>query len=208
MSTPPPYPSRIFGSAEISVCGQYRYELTRSWDSTKPAIAFVMLNPSTADAAEDDPTIRKCIGFANRWGYGELRVYNLFNFRATDPLLLPADAFEARGLKATEFAARVIDSHVVVCAWGSTPVAKRNPMDFARIYCKTMWSLHLDRLFALQINQDGNPRHPLYVRNDQPLIPFTIPPDVEPQSCLACQRVMVRDGDHWKCMNCGQEAPL
>ena len=71
--------------AEISPCGLHRYRLTREWAPTLPTIAFVMLNPSTADGEIDDPTIRRCIGFARDLGYGRLHVVNLFTYRATDP---------------------------------------------------------------------------------------------------------------------------
>ncbi len=72
-------------SAIISECGEYRYSLSRIWDESLPAIAFLMLNPSTADGSQDDPTIRRCISYAKQWGYGVLHVVNLFAYRATDP---------------------------------------------------------------------------------------------------------------------------
>lgn len=63
-------------SAIISECGAYRYRLERQWDGEKPNVAFLVLNPSTADASQDDPTIRRCIGFARYWGFGGLIVGN------------------------------------------------------------------------------------------------------------------------------------
>lgn len=72
-------------SAIISPCGQYRYRLERAWDRSFPAAVFVCLNPSIADATLDDPTLRKCVGFARRWGCGHLVLVNLFALRATDP---------------------------------------------------------------------------------------------------------------------------
>ena len=71
--------------AVLSECKKYRYMLRRVWDRTKPACLFIGLNPSTADATVDDPTIRRCVGFADSWGYGELVVGNLYAFRATKP---------------------------------------------------------------------------------------------------------------------------
>jgi len=70
--------------AVLSKDGVYRYTLTRKWAEGHRAL-FVMLNPSTADATLDDPTIRRCIGFAKKWGYGSIEVVNLFAFRATNP---------------------------------------------------------------------------------------------------------------------------
>ena len=59
------------GTALFSPCQRFRYTLTRTWDETKSGVAFICLNPSTATATEDDPTIRRCIGFAKTWGYGK-----------------------------------------------------------------------------------------------------------------------------------------
>ena len=71
--------------ASMSQCGLYRYTLWRVWDESKPACVFVGLNPSTADASEDDATIRRCVRFAKDWDCGELLMLNLFAFRATRP---------------------------------------------------------------------------------------------------------------------------
>ena len=71
--------------ALISPCGQYRYWLMRSWDKYSPRLPIIMLNPSTADASTNDPTIRRCIAFAVREGFGSIVVTNLFAFRATSP---------------------------------------------------------------------------------------------------------------------------
>lgn len=74
--------------ALISPDGLYRYWLLRQWDVLRPCVAFIGLNPSTADASIDDATIRKCIAFATAWGYGSLLMLNLFAFRATDPCVM------------------------------------------------------------------------------------------------------------------------
>ena len=71
-------------TADISDCGAYRYRLTREW-SDKPLLPFVMLNPSDANAEIDDPTIRRCMGFARAWGYGGIVVGNLYAFRTPYP---------------------------------------------------------------------------------------------------------------------------
>lgn len=167
----PPRPTRPIGAAAISACGLYRYELTRSWDAKKPTIAFVMLNPSTADAAEDDPTIRRCIGFADRWGFGELRVYNVFALRTPDPASLweHPDPF---GPEFDTYAARPRLCDQVVVAWGTFGTKGRNA---ARGRCFAEEHLLGVDLWALAINADGSPRHPLYVRADQTLTRWEIP---------------------------------
>jgi len=78
------------GTAALSACGRYRYELTRQWgdDGVRGRVCWIMLNPSTADAEVDDPTIRKCIGFSKRWGFERMVVVNLFAHRSSDPAVL------------------------------------------------------------------------------------------------------------------------
>ena len=75
-------------AAAFSPDRRYRYTLRRQWDDALPYCLFVMLNPSTADATQDDPTIRRCIGFTKAWGFGGLLVGNLFALRSTDPAAL------------------------------------------------------------------------------------------------------------------------
>lgn len=74
-----------FVSATARIRGDYRYRLTRVWDEALPMVTFVLLNPSTADAATLDPTLRRCIHFANRDGFGGLVIVNLYAFRARHP---------------------------------------------------------------------------------------------------------------------------
>lgn len=76
-------------SADVSACGRYRYWLSRRLSMGERTILFVGLNPSTADAALDDPTIRRCVGFARAWGFDWLFMGNVNAFRSTDPKGLP-----------------------------------------------------------------------------------------------------------------------
>lgn len=80
-----PMPGPSAHDAVLSTCGRYRYRLTRTWSQNRPPATFIMLNPSTADAHEDDKTIRRCIGYARRWGLGGLVVVNLYGYRSTNP---------------------------------------------------------------------------------------------------------------------------
>src|SRR5690606_33929820 len=111
-------------------CGRYRYSLTRHIPSllrwVRP-VTFVMLNPSTADASEDDPTIRRCISFAERIGGTELEVLNLFALRATDPKeLLEAqrNGVDPIGPENDEYLRRISPMSTVIVAWGAHPAAR------------------------------------------------------------------------------------
>lgn len=78
------YSGATFGGADK----EYRYRLWRIWDPTQAPCMFVLLNPSTADEETNDPTVRRCMGYARSWGYGGLIVCNLFALRSTDPQAL------------------------------------------------------------------------------------------------------------------------
>ena len=151
--------------AILSPCGRYRYRLERRWDAG-PTACFIMLNPSTADANHDDPTIRRCIGFAKREGCGGLVVVNLFSYRATDPRALLEDRNPLGGPEHEREFHRAITKAdgPVIAAWGSWS-SKRFPNP-------GHWTAQRygDRLLCLGKTKDGRPRHPLYVKADAPLI--------------------------------------
>jgi hypothetical protein len=149
--------------ATISECGQYRYLLWRVWDTSLPTVAFVMLNPSTADAQADDPTIRRCVAFARDWGYGRLDVVNLFPLRATNPAVLSkhADPLGPAGLADTAILDAVRGAPLIICAWGGKSVARRRADTVLR---QLLGIAGLsDRLHHIGLNQDGSPKHPLYI---------------------------------------------
>lgn len=168
-------------SAILSPCGRYRYRLSRTWDASKGRAVFVMLNPSTADADQDDPTIRRCVGFARSWGYGELAVVNLFAWRATKPrdLLAAPDPIGPDNLSRIREAVR--GAGVVVAAWGAF-VANLPPKHdaFRNRGIDMIEAVEaLGPLHVIGVNRDGNiePRHPLYLKADEPLVPYgpTVP---------------------------------
>lgn len=153
-------------SATLSDDGRYRYTLERQWGDGK-TVAFVMLNPSTADASQDDSTIRHCVNFARLWGCGRLVVVNLFAWRATDPGDLPADKAEAVGPGNDEVILAVArQSDIVVCAWG-THGAKWGRGAEVLAMLRTCTNPH-----ALRMTKDGHPSHPLYLPGN--LIPRII----------------------------------
>jgi hypothetical protein len=149
----------ILRTAHISPDGMYRWTLTRVWGATGKRMTFIMLNPSTADALIDDPTIRRCVGFARAAGMGALEVVNLYAYRATqpedlwlveDPVGGSNDGVLRRVLK------QAADQHQpVVAAWGTNARPDR-----------VEWLLrqpHSDRLSALRVTKGGAPGHPLYL---------------------------------------------
>ena len=149
-------------SAIISDCGLYRYQLTRTWGEEKPAV-FVMLNPSTADALEDDATIRRCIGFAKKWNCGGIVVVNLFAYRATKPkeLLSATDPQGPDNL--THIFNTVQAARLIVCAWGA--YNKLNGQDKKVITC-IRGAIKMADVVCLGTTRDGHPRHPLYLPKD------------------------------------------
>lgn len=159
----------ILKDALISPCGQYRYWLTRRWSLLQEPLLIVMLNPSTADAENDDPTIRRCMTFARREGFGGIRVMNLFAFRATSPeVMKAADApiGTDNGRHLSGALARAADTNTpVLAAWGAHG-SFRDRARMAAISAKG----HGAKLVCLGVTKDGHPRHPLYVRADQPFI--------------------------------------
>lgn len=156
-------------AALISGCKRYRYWLSREWDASKPKMVFVMLNPSVADADIDDPTIRRCMGFAAREGCGGIVVVNIFAFRATDPQELVGNKI-ARGEHNDDWqyewisqAAR--DGAPVVLAWGAHKTVTQEAKRFLDYYAE----MGID-LYCLGQTKSGAPKHPLYIASDQPLV--------------------------------------
>lgn len=146
----------------ISSCGTYRYRLTRQLGEGAGTCCFVMLNPSTADASIDDPTIRRCMGYARSFGCAELLVVNLFAYRATDPRVLYAMAPDrAVGPDNDAYIRDACDAaQLVICAWGNHGAhASRAQKVLTLIRQQGV------RPMALKINAaTGQPAHPLYLK--------------------------------------------
>ncbi len=143
-------------SAIISQDEMYRYALTREWNEGVGTVAFIGLNPSTADAFEDDPTIRRCIGFAKSWGYSGLAMINLFAYRATDPkkMMSAADPIGPENDKHIKLFSEIASE--IVCAWGAHGSFLKRNKDIE-------FMIQPSRLKALRLTKDGNPSHPLYL---------------------------------------------
>jgi len=155
-------------SAVLSSCGQYRYELWRRW-AEGPHVLFIMLNPSTADATNDDATIRKCVAYAKRWGFGALCVGNLFAFRATDPKDMKAAADPIGPENNATLARLASEAGVIVAAWG----AHGTHMSRDKAVMKMLPTIN-----ALHVTKDGSPGHPLYLKGDATPFPLNVNVDL------------------------------
>jgi hypothetical protein len=156
-------PNVTVKTAIISPDEHYRYWLVRLW-ANDPVAVFVMLNPSTADAVDDDPTIRRCVDFANRWGCGGLIVVNLFAYRATSPRDLvmadiDSDVYgpdnELHQTNALNIAKKY--NAPIICGWGKDGDVNEAGRKF---YEQHSTDYHLQ---CLGVNSDGSPKHPLYL---------------------------------------------
>jgi hypothetical protein len=164
--------------ATISDCGIYRYFLGRT-RGEGPICTFIMLNPSVADAERDDPTIRKCMGFAERWGCGQLSVVNLFAVRATNPIevLAFADPVGPLSKRYFDFAINAhVSNHAIarrrigplVCGWGVHGGYLDRDLEVTRWIDNWPGA----RPVCLGFTKDGHPRHPLYAPYDTPVVPY------------------------------------
>jgi hypothetical protein len=150
--------------AYISQDGRYRYYLLREWDREKPMLMICMLNPSTADVLTDDPTVRRCMNFARREKFGGIEIVNLFNLRTPNPEIILRHP-DPKGPQYELFLGdELFKSRPVLCAWGSCGFGWR-----VDEMVKRMRGAGAE-LFCLGKNKDGNPKHPLYVPNTQPMV--------------------------------------
>jgi hypothetical protein len=149
--------------AFISNDGLYRYWLSRSWDNSKNTVGWIMLNPSTASASKDDPTVRRCINFAKSWGYGGILIVNLFAYRSKNPQDLKTCPVDPVGPDNDYFIREVLLScKIMVAAWGINGNYKGRGKKVAK---------RLPVLHCLGKTAAGHPRHPLYVAADtKPII--------------------------------------
>lgn len=151
----------------------YRYELYRNWDASKEMVFFIMLNPSKADAESDDPTIRRCIGFAKSWGYGSICVGNLFPFRTTDPktLLKCENPFGERNIKHLKYMSQI--SSMTICAWGNKAIVdnilKTNKCSIGDLIGGIEGA---EDLHCIAVSKDNVPKCPLYLKSDLLPVPY------------------------------------
>jgi len=159
--------------AEFSDDRTHRLKLWRQWDLSKPAVLFIMLNPSLADEAKLDPTVRKCVGFAERWGHGKLFIGNLYTLISPYPedVLSGVVPIAPGADQALLDMARLVDR--VVVAWGAQPWLTRRAHDV----CRLILFAKRGPLWCLGRTKDGWPRHPLYRSYETVLEPYVGVPD-------------------------------
>lgn len=162
----------LYYSADISADGIFRHSLCRRWDYfyMRTKLTYIMLNPSTADHQKDDPTIRKCIHYAKQAKFNGFNVVNLFDYRATDPQNLRKAGYPVSGHNAAAVEIAMLNSDVVVCAWGAH--ANRPEVRLAADVVVDFSRRRRLQLYCLGLTKDGHPRHPLMLRNDQPILPW------------------------------------
>jgi hypothetical protein len=154
----------VDGGADFSRDRVYRYRLWRTFESGEGTVTFIGLNPSTADETNNDPTVRRCMGFAYRWDFQRFVMLNIFGFRSTDPRPLTTMS-NPTGPENDEWIQLVVgEASLVVAAWGNQGSIQRRGA-FVR------QSLDSHALHHLGLTVMGYPRHPLYVRGDtQPIV--------------------------------------
>ncbi len=159
--------SYVENDATISDCCLYRYLLRRTWDHAKPRALLIMLNPSTADAKIDDPTIRSCVRLLTALGYGSMEVVNLFAWRATEPDNLLSASEPVGNINDYAIMSAVGRCDMVICAWGAHRAADQR----AR---KVVEMIRAERpaVFCFGKTKDGAPKHPLYIKTGTPLLTY------------------------------------
>jgi len=157
----------VLRTALFSPCGRFRYLLSRRWDTGRGTVLWIMLNPSTADAERDDPTIRRCIGFSRLWGFGAMEAVNLFALRATDPRELGRADDPVGPLNDRHIADAAAGAAAVIAAWGAHPLAASRTGEVRPLLPGSVR--------CLGRTASGAPRHPLYTPSHARRIAFRGP---------------------------------
>ena len=153
----------MISKASLSRDQKYRYSLSRIWEEHKECVLFIGLNPSMADAKSDDPTIRRLIGFAQRWGFGGMHVCNLYAYRTPDPKELfkvayPIGKYNYRYIKKMRKEARI-----TVLIYGN---------DGRRFDRHEKILKQIDKPYCIKVSKGGMPMHPLYLKYTEQPLPY------------------------------------
>ncbi|MGB8700183.1 MAG: DUF1643 domain-containing protein [Thermosynechococcaceae cyanobacterium] len=153
------------GGAIFDATGQYRYTLWREWDARRSRLCIVMLNPSEADETHNDPTIRRCIAFGQRLGYGSVEIVNLFAYRTPYPQALK-QALDPIGSENDQHLLQASHrSRELVLAWGNWGSLWERDRQVRQLLAGTT-------CYCFGLNRTGQPRHPLYLPRATQLMPY------------------------------------
>ena len=142
--------------------GQFRYNLTRRWGEG-PTLLWIMLNPSTADGKQDDPTIRRVVSFTEKFGHHSAAIINLFALRSPSPAHLLTAPDPVGPENDSYISAQLIEHPIAICAWGAVHPKLRWRVHEVRGF------LHGHNAYCLGKTKAGDPRHPLYLSKDTTL---------------------------------------
>jgi len=160
-----------FSGAVFDQHRAYRFVLWRFWNDS-PRVLFIGLNPSTANELQNDPTIRRCLGFAEKWGYGGMYFCNLFAYVSTDPRALSSEeALHSANIPAIMMATKLVV--MTVAAWGDGIELVENGQLIAA-HIKEL----IESSWCFGLTQKGNPKHPLYLSGETEVVMFETPPVV------------------------------
>lgn len=142
----------------------YRYFWSRVWDDTLPRLGFILLNPSTADEHQGDPTVNRCVERAKRLGYGSIRLGNIFAYRSTDPHQLKSVA-DPVGEKNDSYLRGILAyCRVTIVGWGNHGLL--HGRGDAVVILARMLNVPV---YSLGMTAHRQPTHPLYLSYDRPL---------------------------------------
>lgn len=153
----------IAKTAELFPCRRYRYSLTRTWDNGKPHVLFIGLNPSTADELTDDATIRRCMRFAESWGYGGIVMANLFAFRSRHPKIMKESKDPVGPENNQKLTVLSTQAGLIVAAWGTHGNYKGRDNEVKRL---------IPGMKCLGTTKDGHPKHPLFLKSNTLFVAF------------------------------------
>jgi hypothetical protein len=168
----------VTAAACFSTCGRYRWWLQRRWQASRPTVLFIGLNPSSANAERDDPTLRRLVGFARAWGFGALEVVNLFARCSATPAVLRRSSNPV-GAENDQWLQRCVASaDALWLGWGNGGSwGQRDQQVLALLEAALPPGVPL---LAVGLTASGQPRHPLYAPASAPPLRLQHPGDLQP----------------------------
>jgi len=158
----------MIGYAIFSECQRYRYGLSRVAYPEKKTLMYVLLNPSTADAQKNDPTVARCWVRARNLGYGQMLIGNLFAIRSADPRDIFKESDPVGPDNDTYLVIMAAAAHTIILGWGNEGAYRGRSKQVVKLLREN----YARPLYCLHMNGSGMPKHPLYLRYDLPLIEF------------------------------------